>query len=305
MLKHRDNISYPPFTLDPNGVGVTTLGPGGAGKGGQQIQSFDDVAPDGAPVAAKRKRNRDIRGIERFKQVVYSEKGLSRFHAMILRNPILMYPPEGIDDARKIVLAERRGRGREKQRESGSVPRNGDDDVLAALGEITPSGDALAGSTIHLEDGLPLSTEGHREGNGTNTAERCPTLTNGIDVQSTEEIQRSNNEALANYHHQQLDTLVGLYYEFNHLTFSKLPMKDTLQMLRRCGRSCMPHVMEFEEKQRAYRSSKLEQLRTLEAEEKRLNRVTLELQEQRLQMELQEVEEEQTIINAVESSDSF
>lgn len=50
-----------------------------------------------------RKRPKDIRGIDRFRQVVYGENGFRRLHAMVCREPVLMYPPPGVAEARRRV----------------------------------------------------------------------------------------------------------------------------------------------------------------------------------------------------------
>ncbi|RNE98394.1 hypothetical protein TraAM80_08797 [Trypanosoma rangeli] len=96
MFKHRDNVAHEPFSIDPQGSGAIMRA---VSFGQEQRQQAGDI--DNVPVAAAKKRPRDIRGIERFRQVIYGEKGLPRFHAMIARNPILMYPPEGIGAARQ------------------------------------------------------------------------------------------------------------------------------------------------------------------------------------------------------------
>lgn len=71
-------------------------------------------------------------------------------------------------------------------------------------------------------------------------ADDCQTLSDN----HKDSIKLTPNEMeLSKYHHKQLDTFIRLIYEFNQATFTKLPLNDTIQMLSRCGKEAVAHVM--------------------------------------------------------------
>ncbi|CCD15119.1 unnamed protein product [Trypanosoma congolense IL3000] len=240
MLKHRDNLSYPPFTVDPKGNGVTTMGSNSTGEQQQQEAPNDINVAAGTSAVAGKKRNRDIRGLDRFKQVVYGEKGLPRFHAMVSRHPVLMYPPEGTDIARRKALAERKEKAAQQPtvRNPQQPSWSPDDDTLSMFDETRIEEEDLQSALNYMDSHALQDTVAHRDGNGVATPE-APSASNNDNVTDGDGNRAKDlgNDFAAKYHHRQLDALVGLYYEFNHLTFMKLPMNDTLQLLRRCGRS--------------------------------------------------------------------
>jgi hypothetical protein len=51
-------------------------------------------------------------------------------------------------------------------------------------------------------------------------------------------------------HHKLLAALVTSYYEWNHMTFVKIPMKETVQFLQRVGHKAVFPLQEFEAKLR-------------------------------------------------------
>ncbi|RNF13629.1 uncharacterized protein Tco025E_06118 [Trypanosoma conorhini] len=280
MFKHRENLAHEPFSIDPRGSGTTMRA---VSFGQEQKQQSGDRS--NAPVAAAKKRPRDIRGIERFREVVYGEKGLPRFHAMIARNPIIVYPPAGIDAARRrmqkkreeAVVAPNEGRNAGKKNEHDPHPLEGDKELWAMF-EERRAAEASAtpnGSQVQQVTGSEA---------GLQSAAAAP-----VDTSTGEK----NDREVANYHHRQLDALVGLYYEFNHLTFMKLPMKDTLQLLQRCGREAVAHCLEFEMQLRMRRETRLKELDAVAEEERELKRRQVEAQEKLLEMQLQAAETRQ------------
>lgn len=269
MFKHRDNVRYAPTTLDPNGNGFTVQP---ETVGNQPPLSLIDEAVSAAPTggaavvaAGSRKRRRDIRGIDRFRQVVYGENGFPRLHAMVTRNPMLMYPPEGIAAAR----ARMAQRAREHP-----PPADGEDDALWDLFEQRKRAETEA------EAGLLPSTS---------DAVAAPTTPPSSLV----------DEELAQYHHKQLDAFLKLVYEFNHTTFVKLPMADTVQLLSRCGREAVAHVMEYEMHLRMQREGRLKELRTLHEEEEKLKKRRLDVELLLQSHELEVAEQRQRALEDV------
>ncbi|KAF5222637.1 hypothetical protein TcYC6_0102130 [Trypanosoma cruzi] len=279
MFKHRDNMAHAPFSIDPQGSGTTMKA---VSFGQEQRQQHGDRV--NVPTAAAKKRPRDIRGIERFRQVIYGEKGLPRLHAMVARNPILMYPPEGIEAARKRMqkkceeasAVSREGRPERKRNLNDSHPPEGDEDVWTMFEE------RQAAETSAAPDGPPPQQS---SGNETNAPSFFAAAPSGASVGGT-----TNDQELANYHRRQLDALLGIYYEFNHLTFMKLPMKDTLQLLQRCGRGAVAQVMEFEMQLRMQRETRLKELDAVAEEERELKRRQMEVHEKRLEIQMQVAE---------------
>lgn len=160
-----------------------------------------------------KKRPRDIRGIERFRQVVYSPDGFPRLHAMVQRNPVLMYPIVGVAEARRRV--------REYEQE---------------VDKIEPPAENMQDADL-----IELAQKRRR------AEERTRSM-------STSTAPSHQVMEAATYHHRQLDQLLKLVYEFNHVTFLKLPMTDTLQLLSRCGREAVAHLTEFEVQERLKRA---------------------------------------------------
>ncbi|EKF37615.1 hypothetical protein MOQ_002190 [Trypanosoma cruzi marinkellei] len=282
MFKHRDNMAHAPFSIDPQGSGTTTTTMKAVSFGQEQRQQHGDRV--NIPTAAAKKRPRDIRGIERFRQVIYGEKGLPRLHAMVTRNPILMYPPEGIEAARmrmrmkceEASVVSHEGRPERKKNSNDSHLLEGDEDVWAMFEERQAAEASVA------PDGPPLQQS---SGNETIASPSFAAAPAGTSAGGT-----TNDQELANYHRRQLDALMGIYYEFNHLTFMKLPIKDTLQLLQRCGKGAVAHVMEFEMQLRMQRETRLKELDAVAEEERELKRRQMEVNEKRLEMQMQVAE---------------
>lgn len=251
MFKQRDNERHPPMTVDPSGGGATTS----AGLFGE-VGMGSAASPflDGPAVAAgSRKRGRDIRGLDRFRTVVYGEDGFRRLHAMVARNPVLMYPPDGIEAARARVMVRKTELQSQLQSALGHREYNrgpagdGDDDVFA-----------LFEARRRAESDAHPATEGE-EVPGQPVNEHAPPPSNLASVRQDEE--------LATYHHKQLDSYLRLLYEFNHVTFVKLPMEDTLQLLSRCGKEAVAHIVEYETQVRLRRQSRIRDLNELRQEQ--------------------------------------
>ncbi|KAL7704688.1 hypothetical protein N2W54_001901 [Lotmaria passim] len=240
MYKQRDNELHPPMTSDPSGSGIVssaiTAHYINNDNNNNNSSGHGDTSTVSGVAAGSRKRGRDIRSIARFRAVVYGEDGFRRLHAMVARNPILMYPPEGIDAARARVAERRRASHEQQQR--GQV---GEDDVFALFEER------------HLaEESGTVPGAAHTQG------EASPPLPSLAALRHDEE--------LATYHHQQLDVYLRLLYEFNHVSFVKLPMEDTLQLLSKCGKEALAHVVEYETQVRLRRQARLKELQELQEE---------------------------------------
>ncbi|KAG5509980.1 hypothetical protein GH5_07828 [Leishmania sp. Ghana 2012 LV757] len=250
ILKQQANKHHPPMTVDPSGSGATASASliGEAGMGGG-AHSFDDGP---AVAAGSRKRGRDIRGLDRFRNVVYGEDGFRRLHAMVARNPILMYPPEGIEEARARVSMRKAAR----ENQLPSAPErhahhrhpldDGDDDVFG-----------LFAARRRAESAARPAAEAEGE-SGQCASEQTPPLSSLAAIRRDDE--------LATYHHRQLDSFLRLLYEFNHIAFVKLPMEDTLQLLSRCGKESVAHVIEYEAQVRLRRQSRIRELSDLQRE---------------------------------------
>ena len=52
--------------------------------------------------------------------------------------------------------------------------------------------------------------------------------------------------AEAPLHHRKLDALMTVYYEWNHLTFMKLPLHETQYLLQRSAKTAINHLTELE-----------------------------------------------------------
>ncbi|ORC86107.1 uncharacterized protein TM35_000301470 [Trypanosoma theileri] len=310
MFKHRDNIAHSPFTTDPQGSGATTMRAVNFAQDQQSsVNRGNRSTLTGAipATAVAKKRPRDIRGIERFREVVYGEKGLPRFHAMISRNPILMYPPEGIDAAR--------GRLQKKQEEEATNshcqtlkenqrPMENGDEALWAMFEERKAAEELEEEVFSTEKEKTMMGKDSIEGNeAIEEIAPNPSSSTVNPPDSISPLGGKSDKELANYHHRQLDALIGLYYEFNHLTFMKLPISDTLQLLQRCGKEAVAHTLEFEMQLRMRRETRLKELENLDKEEKELKQRELEAQEMVLAMELQAAEEAHHTLECTNNDD--
>lgn len=201
------------------------------------------------------KRPRDARGIDKFKQIVYGEKGFRCLHAMVERNPILMFPPRAAWTSRQEWLRHQ---------------QNIDYAIEEQLNSSRKNKTSTEGSLIGM-----APTE---EVDVTELVEKRRRLEVATFSDSSHCLSAVKREEIAKYHHKQLDTLLKLMYEFNHATLLKMPMSDTLRMLSRCGREAVAHLTEFEMHARFQRGRRLE-------EAKKIRNRQVELQDQQMEME--------------------
>ncbi|CAC9465910.1 conserved hypothetical protein [Leishmania infantum JPCM5] len=263
MFKQRDNEYHPPMTVDPSGGGVTTSAGLFSEVGMGSVASPFLGGP--AVAAGSRKRGRDIRGLDRFRTVVYGEDGFRRLHAMVARNPVLMYPPDGIEAARARVMVRKAELQSQLQSALGHREHNhgpaddGDEDVFA-LFEARRRAESDARPATEDEE-VPRQP----------ASEHAPPPSSLASIRQDEE--------LAIYHHKQLDSYLRLLYEFNHATFVKLPLEDTLQLLSRCGKEAVAHIVEYETQVRLRRQSRIRDLNELRQEQAALEERRLAIED--------------------------
>jgi regulator of protease activity HflC (stomatin/prohibitin superfamily) len=262
MYKQRDNEYYPPMTTDPSGRGVVSSAI--TAHTSNNNDEVVNVFSGSAAAAGSRKRGRDIRGLERFRSVVYGNDGFRRLHGMVARNPTLMYPPDGIEEAQARVAARQREAQEERflqqqqqqQRKSREAVARGDGTSTRLLGEDGEEDVFAMFEERKTAEQHGADVTGNAHNVDSPTAAPSP---------STLAALRSDEE-LAKYHHQQLDCFLRLLYEFNHSSFVKLPMEDTLQLLSRCGKEAVAHVVEYETQVRLQRQARIKELKELQAE---------------------------------------
>lgn len=256
--------------------------------------------------AGRKRQRRDITSIKQFKNHLY-QHALPQFHAMVERNPTLMYPPAGILEAREQkrladFLKECEGLSGAVDPNNNSSPNSGDPavpygSVRASLYPVQPHQETLA--EIHNFLAEYDRQEGGDNNNNNNNNVIPASDAQGVDeptaaasesppppparplteaekveaqlrarweaLQQRRQQQRAANaslpshehhqhhysdEDLAKYHHTQLNALIRLFYEFNHNEFVKIPVKQTLDLLARCGRESIAHLTEFELQER-------------------------------------------------------
>lgn len=279
MYKQRDNEFYPPMMSDPSGTGAVssalTAHTAVHSNNTNNSSSYGNHNDGGAMgnyaapavAAGSRKRSRDIRGIERFRSVVYGEDGFRRLHAMVTRNPTLMYPPEGVDEARARVAEHQRDE-QQQQQQVQEQQREGRDGALLGAAE-TAEDDvfALFEERRAIEQQHKQQQSHNQQHFGSTNESAAP----NSPVAAPPEVTASaaalrRDEELAKNHHKQLDSFLRLLYEFNHVSFVKLPMEDTLSLLSRCGKEAVAHVVEYETQLRLARQARLKELIELQEE---------------------------------------
>lgn len=279
MYKQRDNEYHPPMSSDPTGSGTVFVAVAAAAN-----QHGSNDSPFGAPAVAagSRKRGRDIRGLERFRRVVYGEDGFRRLHAMVSRNPTLMYSPEGLDAARARVAERRQQQQQPQQGVHDGAAGVETEDVFALFEErrAAEKAETTAMTTTDMGD------HAENRGEGTPAAPQLPSAA-----------ALRDDAELANYHHRQLDSFLRLLYEFNHVSFVKLPMDDTLQLLSRCGKEAVAHVVEYETQVRLKRQARLKELLELQEEKNALSQRRRTMEEAEEARQLAEAEERQAALD--------
>jgi hypothetical protein len=203
------------------------------------------AAPKTGKVAAGgRKRVRAVDGIARFKDIMFTgvsadgegavaTTALARFHAMAQRHPTINHGLEPLvrhrdDDGRLIEVAP-----------PAPVP---DAQVAAASAVVLPpeASDADAqrarrkeqlrkafyadddAATVAAEADEADAPPADRDGDG-----------GAADEAAAASTRLARNTAATK---KKLGALIALYYEWNHAVFRKLPIKDTLCLLKRVGR---------------------------------------------------------------------
>lgn len=277
MFKHRDNIAFAPTMSDPTGTGVIL-----------QPTAAAAVVPAAPTAAGARKRGRDIRGLDRFRSVVFGENGFRRLHAMAERNPILMYPPDGTAEARQRHLQRLQAQQEELQKNGACVVVRGpkerkfeaDDEALWAMF------DERRQAEVDAEEAEPHAPPQQQQG-----------------MDQSPQHDAAKDEQLATYHHKQLETLLRIVYEFNHTTFVKLPMQDTLSLLARCGKEAVAHVLEYETLLRMSREGKLRELKELKEMRDRLRERTARAREESEERALAQAERIQARLDGGSGND--
>lgn len=306
MFKHQSNVAFAATTIDPSGTGLHHLPAAGP--------AVATVA-----TAGSRKRGRDIRGLDRFRQVIFGENGFPRLHAMAARNPTLMYPPEGIPEARQRVAMrqqqqpqadkgpgelDRTGRSTGENGNGGRTvsgprdrPLEADDEALWAMFDERRQAELDEG----VEDGS-LGNHGSDPADGPQPAATLGSAAPG-EGQSPhwpDGHSPAADEQLANYHHKQLEVFLRMLYEFNHATLVKLPMQDTLSLLARCGKEAVAHVLEREVQLRMAREGKLRELKELRDMREKLRKRTEQVRADSEERALAEAERRQAMLDEQE-----
>lgn len=222
------------------------------------IGALGTVGSSGADDATGKKRARDSRGIDKFKQIIYGEKGFQRLHAMAERSTVLMYPPKGVMEARHRYLLHQSRVDAALRAEMDRHAKEEDEIEVLDL--------------VEKRRRLEEREEQQRQ-------------------RSSSPLSSELNVEVANYHHKQLDCFLKMVYEFNHTTLLKLPMNDTLRMLSRCGREAAAHLTEFEMHARLKRTARLEELTALKKKETELQERQLAFEAAQEEMDIQLAEE--------------
>lgn len=215
-----------------------------------------------ATAAAAKKRRRDISSLANFKHHMYT-KGIQDFYAAVEANPILMYPPAGVEEAREHlkllgVLADTPGGAMA----AGITP-------LPAHGGVSEAAEDTAEKPPHRRDPVDIdqflreledpsaqqSSADHPPPSPTSLAADPQAANTPAAKQSThhhlaDAQQARELQAAATYHRTQLNALVAMFYDFNHTQFVKLPVKQTTELLLRCGREAYAHLSDFENEER-------------------------------------------------------
>ncbi|CUF00475.1 Hypothetical protein, putative [Bodo saltans] len=218
--------------------------------------------------AAAKKRRRDISSFGNFKNHMYL-KGMQSFHASVEANPILMYPPTGIEEAREHlkllgmladtpavpippVAGAREGDTAPPAvvvNDETAVPQHRPEpvDIDQFLRELEdpsaqqsndqppiPSSPKAAAAAVPGDAATLATPRAHQQH-----------ISHYLETSEG----RAQTEK-ANYHRTQLNSLVASFYDFNHTQFVKLPVRQTVELLLRCGREAYAHLADFENEER-------------------------------------------------------
>lgn len=256
---------------------------------GQQTVSENDLASDSFRSSANseklgQKRARDARGIDKFKQIIYGENGFPRLHAMVERNPILMFPPSS-------ACASRREWLRRQETIDSAIQEHLDSAMQKKIHSVHPLRSIAPMDSV---DVLELMEQRKRL--------EATTASSSSPLDSF-----PNLEEVSNYHHKQLDSFLKLVYELNHAALLKMPMHDTLRMLSRCGREAVAHLTEFEMRARLKQAERLEERQKIRSTKIELVDQQLEIEdaEEALELEIAEEHLRKAIESYEEESTAF
>jgi hypothetical protein len=217
-------------------------------------------APPPQAAAAAKKRRRDISSFGNFKHHMYM-KGMQSFHATIESNPVIMYPPTGIEEAREQL----KFLGMLADTPAAPIPA-----VAAGDGSATPTAADeqpappqrrepvdIDQFLRELEDPSAQQSNEHPPPPSSPQADKsaapAAAITPGGQQQLHRFLESSEGRVQtekANYHRTQLNALVAQFYDFNHTQFVKLPVRQTVELLLRCGREAYAHLADFENEER-------------------------------------------------------
>lgn len=180
-------------------------------------------------------------------------KGIQLFHAAVEANPVIMYPPEGVEEAREqLKLLGALTEAATPAVELGAdMPSPVPQERTAVRGPEQVDIDQFL---RELED--PSAQQSRPE-----NASPPPTPQRGDHAKEQRTprdpatvADRTGGsprlEELATYHRTQLSALVALFYDFNHTQFVKLPVRQTVELLFRCGKEAYAHLADFENEER-------------------------------------------------------
>lgn len=226
------------------------------------------MEPPAALTATARKRRRDISSLKVFKDHMYQQGGIASLHKLVEQNPILMNPPPGIEAAREherlLQILQEHSDG-SQARDSHAVSGRELDGAMPPALQRPERVDV----DEFLRD-LEKPADGGAAASPVDATARDEPAQDAL-----HSLMSTGQPELATYHRKQLASLIALYYEFNHTEFVKLPIKQTTDLLLRCGREAFAHLHEFEQTERARKRRIREQSRD-HAEQ----HVTLSLQKQ-------------------------
>ena len=211
-------------------------------------QTVKKVAPTGV------KRSRDVTSNSVFKDIIFGHDGLAMFLAMIQRNPIIMYPPNDAVEQRELFLATQHDREEDHKNDGEFTDvdkffesrRNAE--VRQEMEKMGSNQQPQHKETFQDVLKRVLAIQ-HPKGGAQMSSKRGA---------SSISVNHAAASVSANYHHQQLDAFVATLFEFNHTSFLRLQLKDTLQLLARCGTEAKTHILELERVQRGAREEAVE-----------------------------------------------
>ena len=243
-----------------------------------------------APAAAPgQKRARDnSSSVSRFKTEIFGVNGFRKLMAMVERNPAIMYPPDGCAEARERAQLLGLDNNDSAAKDDADARKKADEarerEINEFLGIAEPpartevnadaavlTSTANSGRDAEEEDFLSrlLLLRGKRQQAQNDSPGAAAATTRNEEAVAAAAAASDDAAAAAllpsdsnkaTYHRQQLTSFMATLYEFNHVTFSKLQLRDMLLQLMRCGRESFANMMDFEAKTRLERFGDQEQV---------------------------------------------